>query len=697
MFAPAFRALIQRLSAALVLLALACVLGGCALLAPEAGEDAQSPLSTSAAPTSDDASEDAHDDEDEPATAPADESSSAGFDLHIHAPRKIRNLLMQHMELQSYRALSDLRASELARLVAAAPANISELLATRGYFQPHIAVQIHYPEGDPRTSATAPQSSSAATRPQVIITIEAGSQARVQTVELDFQGSITHTPEGQQQMQAVRRGWGAEPGSAFTQSAWQQAKSDAVAKLHAQRYPTAQIALSDALVVLPPDAAEPLEKPSNDPSGVSASDPVATSASAPASARLSVNIDSGPLYKFGPLVIEGAQRYNPAGAVRLAALPVGQDYDQQILLDAQQRLARSGFYDSVFLTLDTASAPQGEDEVQVPVIAQVREAPLKKWVYGLGYSTDSGARFSLDHTHNRITDMQWRALSKIQLNRKNPLIASSIHTLPDHEGWNWFASTQLAREDLGDYTARTFNIQTGRSQSERKIDRTWSLRYDWADPRRVDRPSSSSLIASYGWTGRYFNNPYNPTNGWGFAWEAGLGTTITPERNGFARLSARWLQFIPVGGRSRDTKRQGRLAIRAHAGAVVARQHVQLPLTQLFLSGGDTTVRGYAYHSIGSRSSAGRVIGGRYMAAASVEWQRPIAIAGNRSDWEHTLFIDAGAVRDVAADVLERHNIHASVGAGIRWNSPVGPLQADLAWALKTHKPRLHLRLGFSF
>jgi translocation and assembly module TamA len=56
------------------------------------------------------------------------------------------------------------------------------------------------------------------------------------------------------------------------------------------------------------------------------------------------------------------------------------------MLDAQQRLANSGYYDAVFLTLDTESP----DPQAAPVIAQVREAKLQKLVFGAGLSTDSG-------------------------------------------------------------------------------------------------------------------------------------------------------------------------------------------------------------------------------------------------------------------------------------------------------------------
>ena len=72
---------------------------------------------------------------------------------------------------------------------------------------------------------------------------------------------------------------------------------------------------------------------------------------------------------------------------------------------------------------------------------------------------------------------------------------------------------------------------------------------------------------------------------------------------------------------------------------------------------------------------------------------RPVGSDGTMTDWESTLFIDAGAVADRVGDLSPL----VGVGAGVRWRSPVGPLQADLAYGVKTKEVRLHLRLGFSF
>ena len=65
----------------------------------------------------------------------------------------------------------------------------------------------------------------------------------------------------------------------------------------------------------------------------------------------------------------------------------------------------------------------------------------------------------------------------------------------------------------------------------------------------------------------------------------------------------------------------------------------------------------------------------------------------NSNDWEGALFVDAGAVADVPADLRAK----IGVGAGLRWKSPVGPLQLDLAYGLALESWRLHLNVGFSF
>lgn len=588
----------------------------------------------------------------------ATDTQAVAFVLQVRSPSsQINSYLEKHLELQRFRQLPELQERELQRLLAGAPDDARELLATLGYFAPQITLE--------RVPAPA-----TGTPTQIVLTIEPGPVTQVAQVNIEASGSATTAPEATTSSTApapplahIRQTWALAVGQPFSQSAWDSAKAQGLRQLQARHYAAARIADSQALIDADQHRAE-----------------------------LSVRYDAGPAYRFGPLQLDGQQRYSLEGAQRIARLPIGTAYDQTQLLEAQQRLASSGYYDTVFLRLDTdTSTPEA-----APVLAQVREAPLQKWVFGLGVSTDSGARLRIDHTHNRLPVIGWRAVSKLSLDPKNQLLASQWTDLPNQRGWRWFTGGQLQREETGSYQVRSARLQAGQRRDTERIDRSNYLQYDYAKAQGSGAPpSSTALSLNHSWTGRYFDSTSAPNAGYGLAYELGAGTTLLPQRTPFVRAQGRSLVFLPAGritlpnGRSR----QSRWALRAEAGAVLVREGADLPATQLFLTGGDTTVRGYGYRQIAARTVAQQLYGGRYMAVASVEWQRPLVLKGQFSDWEAALFADAGAVGDSAREMRWR----TGIGTGVRWRSPVGPLQADVAYGVQEQSVRLHLRLGFSF
>src|SRR3989475_277913 len=187
-------------------------------------------------------------------------------------------------------------------------------------------------------------------------------------------------------------------------------------------------------------------------------------------------------------------------------------------------------------------------QVTTPVIAQVREAQMQKWVFGVGMSTDTGPRLSVDHIHNRLPWLGWRAVTRMRFDRKNPLISTQWTALPDETLWRWFTTAKAERAPSGDFDVNSLQLRAGRTKSEDHIDRNYYLQYDYAKTQGEGAPpSSSSVTANYGWTGRYFDSTLAPSSGFGFAWEVGAGTTLTPQRTPFGRVSGRWLSLIPIG------------------------------------------------------------------------------------------------------------------------------------------------------
>lgn len=586
-----------------------------------------------------------------PVTSETNGPSRDAFTLEVRAPDTVRDYLERHLEIQRFRRLDDLGAIEVSRLMVAAEANARELLNTIGYFTPTLTLELNETPG-----GKAPR--------EVLITVEPGPITRVSAVQIDFNGPIAEDPAAEAQRDAIRVGWALRPGQPFNQQAWDNAKAAALRSLQARRFPTGSVLTS--LAAIDADRSE---------------------------AKLGVTYASGPAYRFGPLVVNGNARYSADAVRRLARVPTGADYDQQSLLDAQQRLASSGYFDSVFLTLDTA----GDNPLAAPVIAQLREAPLQRLVFGVGFTTDSGFRLSIDHSHNDIPILGWRAVSKLTLDRDLQSLGTEWNAIPDDNGWRSFTSAQLKSEVSGSFTTDSGRLRGGRTQNSDHIDRSYFLQYDYAQNHGFNPPpSASALSINWGWTARYFDNNAAPTRGQGVALELAAGYTLSGEQLPFTRTYVRWVGFIPAGlvqNADLTQSRAARIQLRAEAGAVNAADRAQIPSTLNFLTGGDTTVRGYGYRSIGAIKPDGQVIAGRYMGVASIEYQRPFVYDGRLTAWDSTVFVDVGAVADQVANMEAK----VGVGVGARWASPIGPVQMDLAYGVEVHRFRIGLRFGFTF
>lgn len=576
--------------------------------------------------------------------AAAQEARPPAFNLVVRAPEPLQELLERNLELRRYREVSDLDDAEIARLITLAEKDARELLATQGYFAPQVRI-----------------SREAGTPPTLVVAVEPGERTRVAAVDITFEGDIAAStdPEAVVQRDAVRGGWDLPVGDPFTQTGWDRAKAEATKELLARRYPAARISYSLADV----DAAS-------------------------ASARLGLRLHSGALFRLGELRVSGLERYDPVLVPRLARLPRGMVYDQEKIVQAQLRLAGSGYFDSAFIYVDPASDPEAA-EVQVTV----REAPLQKVVLGLGFTTDGGPRASVEHTHNRLPVIGWRAKTKLQAERKNPYAQSEWIAIPNEEGWRWAVLARGEKLDDDRLVTHSQRLRAGRFQNGDHIDRNWYLQYDRSsvqNPRNValtplDTGDGSALSGNFIWSGRYFDDAQMPTRGFGIGFELGGGITLGSDKQPFQRTVLRGIAFRPL--------ERGRIQLRGEVGAVLARDSARVPATQLFRTGGDTTVRGYGYLDIGVPLPGDFVGPGRYLAVGSAEWQRPIRVRGQPSQFEHTLFVDAGSVADKPGEL----NARVGVGTGVRWRSPVGPVEAAIAYGVQAKRFRVHFTAGFTF
>ena len=107
-----------------------------------------------------------------------------------------------------------------------------------------------------------------------------------------------------------------------------------------------------------------------------------------------------------------------------------------------------------------------------------------------------------------------------------------------------------------------------------------------------------------------------------------------------------------------------------------------------FFLGGES-LRGFEYYGVSPREiTRSEAVGGRYYYTGSAEVSFPIGLP-NELGIKGSLFADMGSIweSDYGKDkVNDSQKMRASIGFGIAWSSPLGPIRLDIARAVR-HQP----------
>jgi len=589
------------------------------------------------------------------ASEPAAEAAApaVAWQLQIEAPTELRALLAQHLDLARFQRAGEaerITRAELSRLVAATPAQARSLAETLGYFS-----------AEARARFVGGERAGQPTQVQVLVT--PGPRTQVHAVRLEFEGPLSVAAEGgdataTELVGQIRQGWSLQPGAPFAQPSWSSAKNAALTKLRAEGYLAAALSGSTAQVDAPNTQAE-----------------------------LYVVIDSGPLFHFGKLEVEGLNQVKQDVIDNLAPFGPGAPYREQVLLDFQDRLVKTALFDSVAVVVE----PETERAQSLPVHVRLRERPRHQLTLGVGVSDLTGPRVTLEHAQQNVFGLPWQSKTKLELGRTQSGLQLDLISHPNADLWRDLGSVAASRAENTGLVVKSQRARIGRSQDSENIDRLYYLEWQHAtsepDPGTTGAfDEASSVTGNYQWIWRDLDSPVLPTRGLSATVETGAGYAFsaTEDSGRFARVRARITAYWPFGD-------AWYAQVRGEAGQVFAGDNVTVPFTLLFRAGGDESVRGYGYQSLGPVDLTGRAVGGRVLAAGSLELARPFS--SKSPAWLGAVFLDAGD----AAERWENFSGAMGYGVGVRWRSPVGPLRIDLAYGEKTHKVRLHFSVGVVF
>jgi len=575
-------------------------------------------------------------------------TGTLGVAVDIEAPEALKALLERHLDVVRLGRLArdEVDEAEWSRLIDAAPAQARELLQTEGYFNARVVLQ-----RQPRRTAGAPD--------RVRMTVQTGPRARISRLNFEFEGDLERAAsEGDAYATKVRddlrAAWALAPGREFSNALWSEAKAQALARLQAAGY---------ALGTWSGTAAQ-VDRERNE-------------------VRLFIVADSGPLFRLGRLDIDGLTAQDPETVRNLLTARLGAPVTESMLLDFQERLQKAGLFASISVTLDSSDPAAA---AAAPVLVRLRESALQDYTFGIGVSANTGARASVTHVYRRVFGAAVTARNKAELGEKRQAWEGEISTHPGPDLYrNLVGGTVEWLKGDADIVLSQ-RLRVGRTVDLGRIERLYFVEAERAK-RETDLLTTRAIALSVNYHGvwRDLDSVVLPTQGFSFAGQIGIGRSraTNAETGPFTRAYARLTGYAPLG---QSWYGQARIEL----GQVFKDGLVVAPDSQRFRAGGDDSVRGYSYRSLGPIS--GGVVGsGDALITGSLELARPFSTS-LPSVWG-AVFVDAGN----AADSFANLSPALGYGIGVRWRSPVGPLRVDWAYGRELRRSRLHFSVGIAF
>jgi translocation and assembly module TamA len=293
-----------------------------------------------------------------------------------------------------------------------------------------------------------------------------------------------------------------------------------------------------------------------------------------------------------------------------------------------------------------------------------------------------------------VFGQDWIAHTTLTLGPDLKSLGTEFTAYPDENLWRKLAAANIEQLRSADETRYSWSVRSGRSKDTTDFERLYYLEASYSRVQSAPlTTSSNALFLNYQWLRRDVDNVLMPTSGTALGLQGGVGYGDgTRERSDvpgtessrapFLRAYARLNAYRPVGTWFANA--------RVEAGHVFVSNPIAVPDPILFRAGGDNSVRGYDYRTLGPTVN-GAVVGGRVLLTGSLEFEH--ALLARLPALLGAVFVDAGNAADRWTDLRPVFGY----GVGVHYRSPVGPLRLDVAYGQDVRQVRLHVSVGVVF
>lgn len=429
-------------------------------------------------------------------------------------------------------------------------------------------------------------------------------------------------------------------------------------------------------------------------------------------AEINLQFNSGNRYEFGNISFSGSD-LDPELLNKLVPFKQHAKYSTNRIASLNQRLLDTGYFTSIKVLpqLDKLS------DNYVPIKAELTPKPAHSVQVGLGADVGNSSDSELEprikliwktpqlnsHGHSLEASLEWspdrpKALFTYTIPLSDPL----DDQLQIKAGmlWDKYGVTQTFDDERGEFH------NSGELEARKKIlgiarnkrIHNWLFSY-----------SVNALQESYNQSGTYYSPSFFLLGS--SISKTSRGDSSLDPKSGFRQLYSVEYTDPMLGSDARLARLQAqfkwietffdkhRFVSRLDLGVNLAKNSelADIPPSLRYFAGGDQSIRGFSYQELGpyieyinqDGERTRQVVGGRYLAVGSLEYQYYLT-----PTWRVATFVDGGNAYDTG-----QFDPVVSVGGGVHWISPLGPIKLDVGFGVRHPQVdystwRIHLTMG---
>ncbi len=558
--------------------------------------------------------------------------------------------VLNHLSVYAQKDHPRLNLSRIKLLNQTALEEIKTALAPFGYYQPQVKISVESLE-KPAADDTEESADTPTEQPLWAVTysIELGEPIKISTVDVQILGA----GQEDETLQARVKSFPLVVGSVLVHSQYESGKASLLRQAQERGYFKATLTRKEIRV----EAEE-------------------------GKASLHLHLDTGERYRFGEIKFV-QDTFDERFLRRYLNFKSGDFYDNKTLLNVRRDLSNSRYFSKVDIQAERFRPNLSLD---IPVEVHLEPQEPNRYSASVGYGTDTGARGGLGWERRYRGRFGHFYKLDLTLAQKSSDF-SALYGIPtgdprtDSLSFKFGYKTENLDQKNSDLLLVGVTKTHLRNLFARHLRENLSLEYRHETYQLGTQAEVTSklLVPGVNWSYLKADDPTYTRRGYrlslgfkGAVKDMASDTSILQ-----SQLKAAYI--FPLGSKSR-------VLTRSELGFSYMPDFDEVPASMRFFAGGDKSVRGYDFDTLGPRDSSGNIIGGQHLFSASLEYTYRLF-----EQWDVAVFYDVGNAFD-NKDFELKHG----AGVGIHWISPIGPIRLDVAFALNDEDSgiRLHINMG---